>query len=216
MGFKLVNEVKAGHVCQFKRYNKKTKVLELFELFGTDMIEKCQDFVIDFKTAEVKDRDLAHSILSCYLEGHLVIVSEMHSGEYEIYTVPQIFQGISDSMGLSINELDLSLPCFQYDIKFIRDTGVASDGSIMWYGENEDLIGFAMPFFKGKVGLPDFVLTLESIQDIYSKFEKDDERVTYLIEVNGVPVTFISIWVGNDIDKTLVEYQNLSKCMEES
>ena len=83
---------------------------------------------------------------------------------------------------------------------------VDKDGSIFRVEGNPDLQEIKIPLIRQMEDTPEYVLTLEHSRDLYSKATLKDKFVTYLLLVNGIPISYIPVRLGTEVDQYIQDY----------
>ena len=111
------------------------------------------------------------------------------------------------SVATGVYRYRLSEPvCLQYNVTMVRDVMVDKDGSIFKIGSNPDLQEIKIPLIRQMEDTPEYVLTLEHSKDLYEKVTLQDKFTTYLLEVNGVPITYIPVRLNTEVDRYIQDY----------
>ena len=205
MGFRLGERIENVLVCQKESYSV-DNILRVFVLFGKDMKEIGQYLDVDVTDLDCQNRQLVHPHLKVATKGSLILISKFNNGKFRIYTMGQIYNNFK-SVAIGTYKYRLSEPVsLQYNVTMIRNVMVDKDGSIFRVEGNPDLQEIKIPLIRQMEDTPEYVLTLEHSRDLYSKATLKDKFVTYLLLVNGIPISYIPVRLGTEVDQYIQDY----------
>lgn len=205
MGFRLGERVEDILICQKESYSA-NNILKVFVLFGRDMKEIGQYLEVNTTDLDCQNRQLVHPHLKVATRGNLILISKFKNGKFRIYTMGQVYNNFK-SVATGTYKYRLSEPiCLQYNITMVRDVMVDKDGSIFRMEGDPDLPEIKIPLIRQMEETPEYVLTLEHSRDLYSKAALKDKFVTYLLLVNGIPISYIPVRLGTEVDQYIQDY----------
>lgn len=205
MGFRLGERVEDILICQKESYNT-DNILKVFVLFGKDMKEIGQYLDIDVTDLNCQNRQLVHPHLKVAQRGSLILISKFKNDKFRVYTMGQLYNNFK-SVATGVYKYRLSEPvCLQYNVTMVRDVMVDKDGSIFKIGSNPDLEKIKIPLIRQMEDTPEYVLTLEHSKDLYEQATLQDKFTTYLLEVNGIPITYIPVRLNTEVDRYIQDY----------
>lgn len=205
MGFRLGERIENILICQKESYSA-NNILKVFVLFGKDMKEIGQYLEIDITDLNCQNRQLVHPHLKVSSRGSLILISKHKNDKFRVYTMGQVYNNFK-SVATGVYKYRLSEPiCLQYNISMVRDVMVDKDGSIFKTEGDPDLEKIKIPLIRQMEDTPEYVLTLEHSKDLYEQAMLQDKFTTYLLEVNGVPISYILVRLNTEVDQYIQDY----------